>query len=297
MNHNPDEFFVAPHRIHRFVEGETYTSSFGSQWHLFPKTQLDSFSKLAITRVRLRRSLGEQLWQTLKGQTVLEVGAGAGRFTEILLEQGARVVSVDLSSAVDVNAANFQPNATHAVIQADVMALPFELQKFDIVVCLGVIQHTPDSERSILKLAEQVKPDGWLVIDHYRWTWSAASLRPLYRMILKRLPHQTSFSLLQTAARFWLPLHRRARNSKLTKVVLNRVSPMITYYDAFPTLSEDAQREWALLDTFDALTDWYKRFRNTKQIRKTLVQIGFNEISAIEDGNGVEARARRPLTQ
>src|ERR1035437_1824886 len=107
--------------VFRFVAGQAYTSSFGIQWALFPKTQLDSYSKLDISQARLRRCLGESLWNDLRGKLVLEVGAGAGRFTEILLAQGARVVSVDLSDAVEINAANFKPDRQHAIVQADVM--------------------------------------------------------------------------------------------------------------------------------------------------------------------------------
>lgn len=293
MNLSPQDFFAANSQaIARFVDDACYATSFGRQWQMFPKTQLDSYSNLNISATRLRRCLGEELWQNLSGKTVLEVGAGAGRFTEILLERGAKVISVDLSSAVEVNAANFAPGPNHAVVQADVLSLPFKQNLFDLVVCLGVIQHTPDPEQTIAKLAQQVRPGGWLVLDHYRFTPAALSLRPLYRSILKRLPPDAAFQLIALAARFFLPLHRWTRDLKPLSVVLNRVSPMITYYQAFPTLSEEAQRQWALLDTFDGLTDWYKHFRNCAQIKSYLEKLNLHEIQVEKGGNGVEARAR-----
>jgi 2-polyprenyl-3-methyl-5-hydroxy-6-metoxy-1,4-benzoquinol methylase len=45
--------------------------------------------------------VGEKLWAELAGKQVLECGCGAGRFTEILLAEGAQVTFIDLSEAVD----------------------------------------------------------------------------------------------------------------------------------------------------------------------------------------------------
>ena len=36
------------------------------------------------------------------------------------------------------------------------MELPFKPMQYDIVICLGVIQHTPNPEKTIKKLYEQV---------------------------------------------------------------------------------------------------------------------------------------------
>ena len=91
--------------IPRFVPADNYASAFGLQWKTFAKTQLDSFSGLDITKERLERCLGFPLSE-LKSKSVLEVGCGAGRFTELLVKSGADVHSVDLSQAVEVNKEN-----------------------------------------------------------------------------------------------------------------------------------------------------------------------------------------------
>src|SRR5579859_4350848 len=65
--------------VPRFVAASSYADHFGAQWNRFRKTQLDSFTGFPITRERLRRCLGEELWNSLKGRHVLECGCGAGR--------------------------------------------------------------------------------------------------------------------------------------------------------------------------------------------------------------------------
>ncbi len=80
--------------IPRFVDAENYSVDFGSQWNMFPKTQLDSFSGIDVSEARLARCLQGSL-AGLKGKLILEAGSGAGRFTEILLKHGAIVHSFD----------------------------------------------------------------------------------------------------------------------------------------------------------------------------------------------------------
>ena len=43
------------------------------------------------------------------------------------------------------------------VIQADINDMPFADGVFDVVVCLGVIQHTPDTEKTIKDLIQACK--------------------------------------------------------------------------------------------------------------------------------------------
>jgi SAM-dependent methyltransferase len=278
--------------IPRFVAGSTYADSFGVQWNYYGLTQLDSHSRASISRDRLRRCLGEELWSSLPCREVLECGCGAGRFTEILLDQGGLVTSVDLSRAVEANATNFPPDGRHRVAQADLLALPFRPRSFDVVVCLGVIQHTPSSEETIEALHEQVRPGGWLVLDHYsagpvRRLGLASLLRPVFR----RLPPGRALRACEALVDATLPLHRRAgRFAPLAR----RLTGVTSYYDRLPQLPDSAQREWAVLDTHDALTDWYKHARSSEQIRAILTRLGLEEIWVAEDGNGVEARGRRP---
>jgi SAM-dependent methyltransferase len=280
--------------IPRFAGSGSYASLFGDQWKEYRKTQLDSFTGLPITQSRLFRCLGP-LKDELKGKVVLEAGCGAGRFTEILLKEGAQLVSSDLSSAVEVNKDNFPISENHLVIQADINNMPYADESFDIVICMGVIQHTPVPETTIENLFKLVKKGGWLVIDHYTFTRSnVLRVAPLYRRSMRKKKADETIPIVNRLVKRYLPLHKKFANNKLVSVVLNRISPVISYYRAHPGLTEELQKEWALLDTHDSLTDWFKHFRNKKQIIAILKKLGAVDIWCEYGGNGVEARCKKP---
>ncbi len=280
--------------IPRFVPSGSYASLFGDQWKQYKKTQLDSYSGSPITETRLDRCLGD-LKDNLKGKLVLEAGCGAGRFTEVLLKKGATLVSSDLSSAVEVNIENFPASDNHLVIQADINDMPFSDESFDVVICLGVIQHTTNTEIAIADLYKLVKKGGSLVIDHYTFDKSNyLRLAPFYRMSLRKKTAAYTIPYTQKLVKRYLPWHKKFAGNKLMSVLLNRISPVITYYNAFPQLNDQQQEEWALLDTHDSLTDWNKRFRNKKQITATLTKLGATSIWCEYGGNGVEASCKKP---
>jgi SAM-dependent methyltransferase len=284
--------------IPRFVDSSNYASGFGLQWNAFRKTQLDSYTGTTISRDRLTRCLGASL-DVLRGKTVLEVGCGAGRFTELMLAAGARVFACDLSRAVEANYENcrrFGPD--YFVCQADARRLPVEPHSFDFVVCLGVIQHTPSPEETIAALAGHVKPGGTLVIDHYTHSYPRNFLQRNLRRLLVRLPARVAKPLALGLARALLPLHRLSWKNRRglwrLRSPLVRHSPLIDYYDAYPQLGARLLSEWSVLDTHDALTDYYKHLRTTEEIEAALRSCGLTELEVYYGGNGVEARGRMP---
>jgi ubiquinone/menaquinone biosynthesis C-methylase UbiE len=209
---------------------------------------------------------------------------------------GAQLVSADLSSAVEVNKENFPINENHQVIQADINNMPYADGSFDVVLCMGVIQHTPDPDLTIENLFKLVKKGGWLVIDHYTYTRSnILRTAGFYRRSMRKKKASETIPMVNKLINRYLPLHKKYANNKLMSMVLNRISPVISYYKAFPGLTDELQKEWALLDTHDSLTDWFKHFRNKKQITALLTKLGGVDIWCEYGGNGVEARCKKPL--
>lgn len=283
--------------IPRFVSSENYAAGFGLQWKQFSKTQLDTHTQTPISKNRLRLALGGSL-EVLSGKTVLEAGCGAGRFTEVLLAEGAHVTACDLSLAVEANYANCGAASNYFVCQADVRKLPVAADSFDFVICLGVVQHTPSPEETIAALARCVKPGGTLVLDHYGPDYPVTFSRRLLRSLLLRLPPALAKSLSLTLARALLPLHKLSWSEKRgrwrLRKQLQKFSPLVDYYDVYPQLGAKLLAEWSLLDTHDTLTDYYKHLRTVEEIRSCLTECGMVELRVQYAGNGVEARARKP---
>lgn len=282
-------------KIPRFV-GENYAESFGHQWNAFRTTQLDSRTGLSISRDRLRRCLGGT-FDPIRSRTVLEIGCGAGRFTEVLLDEGALVLAIDLSSAVEASRANIGDRPGYTVAQADVRRLPVRDGAFDFVVCLGMIQHTPDPEETIRALAASLAPGGELVIDHYGLDYPETRPRRIARAALLRLAPRRRLSVAVALSRALLVVHRLAwhdaRGFRRARQALAKVSPLVDYYDAYPQLGKALLAEWAILDTHDTLTDVYKHRRSEEQIARALEAAGLDVIEVRTAGNGVEARARK----
>jgi 2-polyprenyl-3-methyl-5-hydroxy-6-metoxy-1,4-benzoquinol methylase len=287
-------------KIPRFVDLSNYSDDFGYQWNKFSKTQLDSQVGIDLSEKRLERCLGLEL-SSLKGKLVLEAGSGAGRFTEILLKYGAIVHSFDYSSAVEANARNNGESENLTLVQADIRFIPYAKNNYDIVCCLGVLQHTPSTESSISHLWQMVKPGGILVFDHYPWSWRkiiyliTGPANALLRQYVLRLPKSSRFNFVKTVTDFYFPFHWKYRDNKILQRLLRIVSPITFHYPGIKLPNEETYYEWALLDTHDSTTDVFKRYRTRRSISNTLRNLGAVNIKVCYGYNGVEAFCRKPV--
>jgi 2-polyprenyl-3-methyl-5-hydroxy-6-metoxy-1,4-benzoquinol methylase len=295
------EKFPIINNIPRFVPSENYASAFGLQWNEYKKTMADSFTGVPIQRDRLTRIAGGSLG-IFQGKTTLEAGCGAGSFTEILLQSGANVFAADISSAVDVNYENCSKYPNYFIIQADILHLPIPQNKFDIVICIGVIQHTPDPEKTIAALCSYLKPKGSLFIDHYSKDYPATPIRRLFRYFLKNAKEEKSLKFVRGYVRMFWPLHKFFyKHRHIFGIGKLRVwflywSPIVDYQDANSALGDELLFQWAILGTYDTLTDFYKHLRSAEEIKESLIKNGMTEIEIAHAGNGIEARAVKAST-
>lgn len=252
------EKYPIENQIPRFVPKDNYSGGFGLQWNTFRLTQLDSYSETTISEDRLRLSFGFDL-KELKGKTVLEAGCGAGRFTEILLKYGAVVYSFDLSNAVEANWINNKDKGQLVLFQGDIMNIPFEDNSFDFVLCLGVLQHTPSTIKSLQSLYRVLKPGGKLVTDHYKYhAGMFTSLYLVYWFIIRFFSVKNQLIITDNLTNFFFPIHWKFKENNLVQMLLRRISPINFYYPKFP-LTKELHYEWSKLDTHDRNTDYYKR--------------------------------------
>ena len=274
--------------IPRFVPESNYANSFGFQWNRHPNAQLDSYSGLPISRKRL---FSVTNWnENLEGQRILEAGSGAGRFTEILLQTGALIYSFDYSDAVDANFLNNGKNSRLVLFQGDIFHLPLSPGSFDKVLCLGVIQHTPDPEKAFTCLASMVRPGGELVIDVYANTL-AAWMQWCYilRPITKRLNKQTLYRVIAKWSPYLIPVARLLR--KIGGRVGARLMPIAEY--SHLGLSPQLNKEWVILDTFDIYSPAHDHPQSIATVRRWFKETDFSEIVVCRGPNGVIGKGKK----
>lgn len=195
--------------IPRFVPKSNYADNFGMQWNHFRQTQLDSYSGQTISAERFWLATGWKPEQ-LKDQWVLYAGCGAGRFAEVALLAGAKVVALDYSSAVDACYANLKHHPNLHVVQGDIYELPFAVGEFPFVYSLGVLQHTLDVAKAFAALSPMVRGGGSLCVDFY-WKRFRTLLHAkyLFRPLTKHMD-QPRFSSCCNAG--YQPCWRRVRS-------------------------------------------------------------------------------------
>ena len=251
--------------IPRYVDGE-YHSNFGLQWNKFSKVQLDSVNGSDESEKRLLNQSNLSP-EDFRGKTILEVGAGNGRFTEIFLKYGARVIAVDYSSAIDANLGNhleYVKEGRLFLIQGDLFRLPVKQSAFDIVICYGVIQHTGNNSKAISELSKYPKVQGRLLMDIY--STSIRHFNPIIYMIRPfflclKVSDQKRLEIVERFVKSVFPLqlkilkvlHRRTGILRLIRYVVNRSPNSVYGINLFldGKISIENAYKWSVLDTFD----------------------------------------------
>lgn len=279
--------------IPRFSSPSNYAGNFGLQWNRFKRTQLDSETGTTISRDRFLAQLAMSR-EELAGLTVLDVGCGAGRFSEVALSAGATVVGVDYSSAIDAAADNLGEFPNFHPVQADVYALPFAPGGFDIVYCLGCLQHTPDAEQAFRALVSQVRPGGRLVVDVYRRGWRDR-LHPkrLLRPMTTRMDQKRLLSIIERTAPMLLWISRLVGLVPVVGRHLRKFVPVANYEGVLP-LSPSQLEEWAILDTFDWLGPRYDTPQNASTLQRWQTDAGLVDAEVVLTHH-LTARGRVPI--
>lgn len=282
--------------IPRFISGINYTENFGYQWNIFSKTQLD-YTSIKFTKNRFEKTTNWNFDQ-LDNLDILEVGSGAGRFTNIFLTcTNCNLWSFDYSNAVDANYINnaHLSRSRLNLFQASLYDSPFNDNSFDKVFCLGVLQHTPDFEKSVITLINKAKKGGEIVVDFYpvRGWWTKIHAKYFFRPFLKKLSNASLLRYI-TINIDWLifvfDLLILLRLSFFTRFL------PITDLRGLPTeLGKVERRQWAILDTFDGFSP---EFDNPKKIQDVVLmfenngaKVSFAGFIQLENGTAAVVRA------
>ena len=128
-------------------------SSFGEEWqkfHQFNAEELNTagneYFDVVTDKILNQQSL------------VLDLGCGSGRWSYFIANKAGWIESVDPSDAV-LTAAQLLKTIHHArVTQASVDNIPFQDDTFDLLICLGVLHHIPNTQQALNKKSPRKPP-------------------------------------------------------------------------------------------------------------------------------------------
>jgi len=270
--------------IARFVDAQYYAASFGFQWHRYQKTQLDHDELRESERHFLAKTALRP--EDLKGKLVLDVGCGMGRFAEVATRWGARVVGVDLSAAAEVAAKNLA-DRDFVAFQADVFALPFAPESFDIIYSIGVLHHTPDCEAAVKALDKYLKPGGLLVVWLYSGYNKWYRFSDFWRRYTHRMKPKTLHGILKVAVPFFYNLQQ---GLKRVPLVGGPAAGLV--HHVFP-VNRQKDPEARMLDTFDWYSPKYQSKHTYEQVFKWYEAMGMEDMRVGEIS--IAVRGRKPV--
>jgi SAM-dependent methyltransferase len=285
--------------IPRFLRREGDEDCFGFQWNAFARVQT-SPAHMPHNRDRFFATTG---WsRDLGGETILEAGCGAGRFSGVALETGAEIFSFDLSSAVEAarkTAASPQWHGRHHLFQADIAELPLPRGMFDKIFCMGVLQHCADVKKAYLGLIPFLKPGGEIAAECY---WS----QPLKHFFNLKYWLRPLFKWWKPAllVSFWTVVISLAYDLKacLAKIpgIGERLAALVPIgrlnFEPEMHLSVKEIKEIKTLSVVDMLGPKYDQPKRLSDFEAWTREAGAELLHLGLGHNGINIRARRPVS-
>ncbi len=185
----PDKGFQAlSAKVRRFYEE-----------HPFPN--YDGFESVGDLLARASRSIYAAMLdeQIPVGARVLEVGCGTGQLSSFLSVGGRAVVGADMSLASLRLASEFK--LKHGLrdcsfLHADLFDLPLKSEAFDIVICKGVLHHTPNPKAGLEAILRMLRPGGYIIVGLYnKIARIPTSLRRIWFRFFRGNPRSVDFVL------------------------------------------------------------------------------------------------------
>lgn len=266
--------------IPRFVPRDNYAASFGYQWNRFKLEQIDSANG---TQLSANRFYSETGWTKdwLKGTWILDAGCGAGRFLDVVSREDCEVIGIDISSAVDAARANLAGRPNVHLVQASIYELPFRKGAFDGTYCIGVVQHTPDPQKTMESLPRFLCPGGRIAISAYeRKPWTMLYGKYLLRPIAKRLNKEKLLAGIKGLMPILFPITDVLFRLPLAGRLFMFTIPVANYVNE-RTLTREQRYQWAILDTFDMLSPQYDQPRTQQEIEQALATAGIVDLERL----------------
>ena len=165
----------------------------------------------------------------------------------------------------------------------------------DRIFCFGVLQHTPEPERSFRSLVPFLRSGGEIVVDVYRRSWRSLFAGRYYlRPLTRRIPPDRLLRIVQAYVTIMSPLIRLAHRAVGRQArALSTLLAIADYRDVLP-LNDTKLSALSVLDTFDQLSPTYDTPQRIEQVHEWLRDAGLVRTEVNLGYNGIEARGRAP---
>lgn len=110
-----------------------------------------------------------------KGEVILDAGCGTGIFTLDILSSGSKVIGLDISLPMLIQAGKKLKGFPFRMVLADMLHLPFPAGLFDKVVSITALEFIEDAKAAVRELFRVTKNRGTIVVATLNslspWAW------------------------------------------------------------------------------------------------------------------------------
>ena len=235
---------------------KTYRRDFAREWVLWeagklgnPNLVYGNDPKKYFRELLNRTSLTEEDLQSMK---ILEIGFGHGRTLQQLQRYSPTAVGLDL--ARPPRSAQLRRGSA---ILGNLLNMPFEPGQFDLVICRGVLHHTPHPSQSFACIAAQVADKGTLYLGGHYEPGIKGSL-----FLRKALPGSWRYpEFLRLALASVFSVVRSAMES-----VRNRTMSFMAFRRSYSHYK---------LDIFDVITPRWSSLHDQDEVKRWFASQGF----------------------
>jgi SAM-dependent methyltransferase len=253
---------------------------FGDEWHRFDQLNLPKEEINIITQRYFNIFPFEKISKNSIG---FDLGCGSGRFSGFIADKVKKLYCIEPSRSIEIAKKNLKDHKNCIFFQENIENLSLEDGSMDFGFALGVLHHTSNPQKGILKCSKKLKIGAPFLIylyyslDHkpfwFKFIWCISNL---LRVTISIFPKRIKFLIADIfACLFYYPL---AKISKFFEHFFNfnvENIPLSSYRNlSFYTMRTDS------LDRMG--TNIEKRF-SKKEVEIMLLECGFQNISFSSD--------------
>jgi 2-polyprenyl-3-methyl-5-hydroxy-6-metoxy-1,4-benzoquinol methylase len=125
------------------------------------------YLKNSSDRILIRSKIVQRFLGDIHNVNILDIGCGDGSLSLPLLDETNRLTLVDIADRMlGIAKSNIPGQLLKNVnLVNDSFEAISDHEKFDVILCVGVIAHVPDVNRLFEKISRLLKPGGFLIIE------------------------------------------------------------------------------------------------------------------------------------